>query len=153
MFSTLYRLSQYYIINKIPHEQRVSSILYVDTDSIFFSKNLCANINFNISEELGFYDEDKSDFYTTWGTKYNDAEWIIIYSKKSYIIGKQKQIMSCKLKGIHKWQADLFTYDNFIKLLTNKKIIKFMSLQRVKKELFNYSTSSNYIQDFVVDII
>jgi hypothetical protein len=153
LFTTLYRLSQYYIYNKIPHEMRTGSIIYVDTDSIIYDKKLCYDLKFEISEELGHYEELKSDFFVTWGTKYSNAEWIIVYSKKCYIIGKKEKILSCKLKGVHRFQAELFTYENFIKMLTHKKVIKFISLQRNKKLLTNYSSSSNYLQDFVVDIV
>lgn len=153
LFSTLYRLSQNYIINKIPHEIRTGSIIYVDTDSIIYDKKLCYDLKFEISEELGYFEELKSDFFVTWGTKYANAEWIIVYSKKCYIIGKKEKILSCKLKGIHKFQAELFNYENFIKMLTHKKVIKFISLQRNKKDLKNFSSASNYLQDFVVDIV
>jgi hypothetical protein len=153
LFSTLYRLSQHYVVDKIPHEMRTGSLIYVDTDSIIYDKKLCYDLKFEISEELGHYDESKSDFFVTWGTKYANAEWIIVYSKKCYIIGKKEKILSCKLKGVHRFQAELFNYENFIKMLTHKKVIKFISLQRNKKDLSNFSSTSNYLQDFLVDIV
>lgn len=133
LFSTMYRLQLDYIYLDRPLSDRTGSILYMDTDSIVFDKELVSNkFIFNISEELGYYDDKKHDFYITWKEKYtkgSGVDRIICLAKKSYAICENEKIVELKLKGIHKKIMD--------KEFRNYSILKDIAYGISKEVVFN----------------
>lgn len=149
LFSTMYRLQLEYIYANKPLSERTGSILYMDTDSIIFDKELVSkNFVFNISEELGYYEAEKCDFYITWKEKYtNDAgvDRIICLAKKSYAICKGEEIVELKLKGIHKkiMDSEFRNYEVLKKIASGiKKEISFNSLENARIDI---SSNQDYI--------
>jgi hypothetical protein len=152
LFSTMYRLSKDKI--GIVGQNYRKDVIYVDTDSILFDSYAVSPFNFTISEQIGSYDDSKADFNITWKTKYSEAKWIIVYSKKCYVMGAGSKFIVSKLKGLHKKQADLLTYNDYIKLLSEKHVFKFNSLLKVKQaEGVDFRCTSTYHFDIINNII
>lgn len=152
LFSTIYRLAKNNIVKNIPHSLRLD-IIYCDTDSIVYDSALVDKIDFNMSEELGCYVNDKADFNITWKTKYSDAQWIIVFSKKCYVIGKNNEIIISKFKGLHKAQADLIDFKMLIKLLSDKTTFNFAGLAKQKQVGYNFSDKTSYFYDIINNIV
>lgn len=155
IFSTLYRLSINYIINKVPLSERCGSILYMDTDSIMFDKKLCNEIDFDVSEEIKSFNFKTNYFDITWKTKkkFLNADKIFIIAKKSYIIFKNEKIKEIKLKGVYKDQRKDLTIENFRNIVKGEKFTQIHSgLKSDFIPLLNTSKASNYFFDFVKSI-
>ena len=126
LYSTLYKLQQTNIINKIPHSERCGALLYMDTDSIVFDADLCDNVDFCFSETLGNWNNTTNYYNITWKSKYDKhkPDGITCLGKKSYMITKnsiviarngtkriERGIIETKLKGIHAGQMQSFVSD------------------------------------------
>ena len=114
LYSTCYRLQQSNVQNKVPHSARCGALLYMDTDSIIFDADLCDDIDFDFTENLGRWNTTTNYFDITWKAKYNKkqkADGIIVFAKKSYVVmcGNEMCDNGTKLKGIHGEQVSKFT--------------------------------------------
>lgn len=134
LYSSMYKLSLHFVYDKIPLSDRCGSILYMDTDSLAIDYN---NVTldyhtFNVSEELGYYDENKYDYYITWKEKYTknaQIDKMFIIAKKSYAFVEGTLVKDIKLKGIHRESMELLsTYDKLRQLCKEKITINFEGL-------------------------
>ena len=146
LYSVLYRLQLDYIYRKEPMEYRCGTCLYMDTDSIAFDKRLVNQkyYKFICSEELGYYEQEKCDFYTTWKEKYsisNKIDRMIILAKKSYALLSGNKIIELKLKGIHREEMKTFNnYDVLKSIVAEKpKEIRFGGLAMTKMDVSDYT--------------
>jgi len=103
-----------YIQDKISVEDRAGTLLYCDTDSIFFRlKDEQILTKFTISESLGSFNPETNTFDSTWSRKYNRANGIMIMGKKSYFVMETKNdkvtMLDLKLKGVHRGEMEQFT--------------------------------------------
>lgn len=121
LFSTFYKIQKPYIDMNVPIEARCGSLLYCDTDSIVFTDNFrTMNSFFNHSDELGYFDIEKMDFYTTWKRKYSNCKSLIVLGKKSYfVLDENKKFLDVKLKGIHTTQFAQFLYPRVKEIIHN----------------------------------
>lgn len=132
LYSTLYRLQLTNIYNKVPHSERCGALLYMDTDSIIFDQDLCDNLDWNFSENIGSWNESTNYFDITWKAKYKkkSPNQIVCIGKKSYIVMKDNEIIDKKLKGVHGAQMDNMIKDLDDILDGNRKTIIFEGMQR-----------------------
>lgn len=133
LYSTMYKLQLNYIYNKLDLSYRVGSLLYMDTDSIIFDRNLVDNYTFKQDDELGYFEEEKNEYNSTWKRKYNNnVNTLIILGRKSYITCENNKIIKRTLKGIKTEHMTMFNYDDLKSICDgNAKQIEFNSL--VKK--------------------
>lgn len=141
LYYSMYCISLDYIYNANPLSNRCGSLLYMDTDSIVFDPALVNQLYymFNISEEIGYYDDKKCNFYVTWKRKYeNKVNMFIVIAKKSYLLYwfNENGILSCieiKLKGIHREAMSVGRNYNVIKAILDNQPekIKFTGLTKI----------------------
>lgn len=151
LFSTFYQIQQPYIELKIPIEERLGSLIYCDTDSIFFTfYNDTPNFIFNQTESLGYFDVDKKEFIVTWKQKMHNCNAMIIFGKKSYYCFHRDQNgknipIDIHLKGIHMKQMAQFTYDVMMDIIKdNAKTITFNGLTRkTTQKITNFNSNNN----------
>jgi hypothetical protein len=84
------QVKSYY--EKIPIEERTGDIFYGDTDSFLFkrSRYLDELYNFNLTNEIGYFNFDTSEFYVTMGVKAK-CNAVIIFSAKNYMLANVEQ--------------------------------------------------------------
>jgi hypothetical protein len=69
-------------------------------------------------------------------------------------MGSNEEIIVAKLKGLHKAQADLLKYHDFVKLFSEKHVFNFSGLLKVKtRGEANYKDTSTYYFDIINNII
>jgi hypothetical protein len=124
LFSTLYRLQNTHVSNATPLHGRCGGLLYMDTDSVIFDQDLCDELEWDFSEELGYWNEEKNYFHITWKKEKSMRKKLpnalIVTGKKSYILYKdedptkpcgindikQKEMIATKIKGLIGSQHD-----------------------------------------------
>ncbi len=151
LFSTFYKMQLDYVYARRPLSDRCGSVLYMDTDSIMYDHDLVRDLPFEISEEIGVYNDSKCDFDVTWSEKARSLYSIIIVSKKSYYVIKKEgsRPYITKLKGIHsehmKKLEDLDTIKSV--LSSNPATIEDIGVlerRRVALPINLFSTNSNF---------
>jgi hypothetical protein len=137
LFSTFYAIQKPFIDLKIPIEERTGSLLYCDTDSIFFTfyKDIPC-VEFNSTESLGYYNDEQKNFFVTWKRKMEKCNSMLIFGKKSYFCfcrDDNNKVISIdiKLKGIHTKEMAQFTFSTMKEILNDEmKTITFKGLTR-----------------------
>lgn len=122
-------VEKHYIAAKVPLEERLGSLLYCDTDSIFFSITDDTDLSvFTQSEQLGCFDFKKGEFNATWNRKANRCNAMMILGKKSYFtmeaVGDKRIMMDLKLKGVHSAEMAQFTHEVVMKSIVRPFIAK-----------------------------
>lgn len=139
-----------FIQDKIPIEKRLGSLLYCDTDSIVFDKDIC-NFDpnyFNQNEELGYYDFEKRIFVPTWKSKFPKAKRLIVLGKKSYFMLDEKyEFLNKALKGIQTGQFNRITYEVICSIYKDTFSFSFSGLKKNKIKIVDdddYDGNYNY---------
>lgn len=151
LFSTFYKMQLDYIYRKEPLSSRCGSVLYMDTDSIMYDHDLVRDLPFELSEEIGVYNDSKCDFDVTWSEKARSLYSIIIVSKKSYYVTKKEgsRPYITKLKGIHsEHMKKLEDLDTIKSILSNNPMtisdISVLERKRVAIPKGHFSEGSNF---------
>lgn len=164
LYSVMYRMQLKHIYEGVPLSARVGSLLYLDTDSIVYDNNLIDqdNYKFNFGDELGYYQEEKCEYFITWKQKYAGVNGMIILARKAYVTLKisEKQgketiaIASRTLKGMHKMHMSSLTYENFKKRLRgDKEPQEIKTLLKQQTKLDNVTNNSTNNKSFIKEII
>lgn len=145
LYSASYMLELDYIYEGKSNNQRCGAILYCDTDSLIFDSGLVNKdyVNFVCDEQIGEWNDEKSNYDSTWKKKYKKIDSVIILAKKSYFLIKKKKLEEKKLKGVLRREAQSMTYESVRNILREgKKQITFKNLAKSNINL-NTTTASN----------
>ncbi len=143
-----------------PLEARTNICLYTDTDSIIINKNKISSfLKFQISEEIGTWNEEKNNFNVNW--KFEDygkpIKSMFIIAKKSYfLMDKDKNLICLKAKGIHDKIIKTITYDLLKTVLDDKPWkVSFEGLSKKSKNLTdnNFGIKTDIIKDIYSTIL
>lgn len=133
---------------------RTNINVYTDTDSLIINKNKASKfLNFEISENLGEWDDDKQNFRITWKLEEfgEPIRKLIVLSRKTYfLIGDNNKVLSIKAKGVHTEQAKKITYDDLKKIAWGDSLK--LNFDGLTKKSHNLEGTLSFNQDFVKDI-
>lgn len=146
--SYMLELGQIYDYKSI--SQRVGTICYCDTDSIIFDVGKASKdfVKFTEDEEIGVWDEQKSNFNITWKQKYNGVTSILVLAKKCYFLVKKQQLLNIKIKGLIRKEAEKLTYDKIKEILSSDGLIyefSKLSKQAIKLNELNVKFQNDII--------
>jgi hypothetical protein len=154
LWKTCYHLELDKIYEGKSIAERAGTLCYVDTDSIIYNKHMVSDyVTFNLSEEIGFWEDDKSDFYITWKEEKFGApiKKVLVLSKKFYVLLDQNnKILSIKSKGVHGPQAKLITYETLKRILSgdNHQI----TFEGIAKKHYEIEGECQYNKDFIKEL-
>lgn len=133
-------------------EERVNTVVYCDTDSLIFNKGkISPFLTFKISEEIGVWDSEMGMFDETYKEEVFGApiKSIIILAKKAYFpLDAENNLLSIKVKGLHKNEAKHITFDD-LKRAADGKDLKFNFPGIAKSSNYLEQQNLKYREDFV----
>lgn len=137
--------------------ERVNTVVYCDTDSLIFNMGKVSSfLEFKIGEEIGLWDDDLGMFDETYKEETFGEEKIaslIILAKKCYFpIDRNSNILSIKVKGLHKNEAKYITFDD-LKRVCDGKELKFSFPGIVKRPQMLANVNLTYREDFVKTLL
>ena len=155
VFQTAYYAELEHLYDYKPLNLRTNICIYTDTDSLILNKwKMSSFLKFDISEEIGEWNDDKEEFDAKW--KYEEfgcpITRVIVLSKKSYyLLGEDSNELLCiKAKGIHSHIAKTITYD-IIKEVACGKPRQF-TFEGLAKQNININFDTCFKQDIIKSI-